>query len=139
MHLVPRTGAAALLVAFGLVLVGCQAERRPTNTTSVSAPIDEAKPLAGLKPEAITIAPSPQFNAYNTLRTSMNGGTTTLESGDRAKAAAQLAESQSTYEKEFASTVQAADPGLATRITQSYQGMAAAARDGDSATYRRLR
>jgi hypothetical protein len=127
------------VLALALLLVGCQAERRPTNTTSVSAPIDEAKPLAGLKSEAITIAPSAQFNAYNTLRTSMNGGTTTLEGGDRAKAGGQLAESQSTYEKEFASTVQAADPALATRITQSYQGMAVAARDGDAGTYRRLR
>jgi ribosomal protein S20 len=136
---VTRIRAVTLLVPLVLVLAGCHAERRPTNTTSVSAPLDEAKPLAGLKPEAITVAPSPQFTAYSTLRTDLNNGATALEAGDREKAAGLLANSQKTYDSEFASTVQSTDGALATRIQDAYKNMATAASDGDAATYRRLR
>jgi hypothetical protein len=114
----------------------CSAESRPTNTTSVSAPLDKAKPLAGLQPEPITIAPSAQFTAYNGLRTSLNGGATALDGGDKAKAADLLGTARTAYDKEFSATVKSSDSALHDKIMKSYDTMAEAIKSGDAGGYR---
>jgi hypothetical protein len=130
-----RRGGALLLV-LAAPIAACKAERRPTDTTSVSQPLDPAKPLAGLKPEGITIPQSPQFTAYDGLRMSLNEGATALDGGDRAKAGEALSRARSGYEGDFASPTRSTDPVLHDRILKSYDAMGGAVREGDGGTYR---
>lgn len=128
-------GLLALVLAV-VISSACRAERRPSDTTSVSAPLDSAKPLAGLKPEAISIAPSPQFNSYNTLRTGLNEGATALEAGDTARAADLVARGRSIFDAEFSATVRGADPALHDRLAKSLDTLAATVQDGNAGAYR---
>jgi hypothetical protein len=127
-------GPVLLLVP--LALEACSAEQRPTNTTSVSAPLDAAKPMAGLKPEAITVPQSAQFTAYNALRTALNEGTAAIDGGDTAKTGDALARSRAGYERDLLAQTRSADADLNDRILKAYDAMAAAAKAGDAPAYR---
>jgi hypothetical protein len=126
--------SAPLAAALGAA--ACGAETRPTNTTSVSAPLSSSKPLAGLQPEPVTVAPSAQFTAFNGLRTNLSAGATALEGGDRAKAGEVLAAARAAYDKEFSAVVREIDAALHGRITTSYDTMADAAKNGVAGAYR---
>ncbi|HVG98101.1 MAG TPA: hypothetical protein VNK05_14430, partial [Chloroflexota bacterium] len=125
-----------VLLLLPLALEACAAEQRPTNTTSVSAPLDAARPMAGLEPEPITIPQSAQSAAYNTLRTALNEGTAAIDGGDRAKTGDALARSRAGYESDFVAPTRSADADLNDRILKADDAMAAAAKDGASPAYR---
>jgi hypothetical protein len=129
-----RRGGALLVLA--APIAACRAERRPTDTTSVSQPIDPAKPLVGLKPEGITIPQSPESIAYNGLRMSLNEGATALDGGDLAAAGDALSRARAGYEGQLASPTRGADPDLHDRLLKSYDVMGGAVREGDGGTYR---